>query len=238
MAQVSCCPPHGCAHRPHYEMATTTNLLYVENAYTENFEAKVVATNGDRVILDATAFYPRGGGQVGDTGEVDGLRVIDTLRDVAAVVHLLEKSSPFHAGQIVHAKIDWERRYKIMRLHSASHIVQYVIEEILGVDCKPTSPGLVDDLKDRTDYSFSDKLEPRKLSEIEARTNEIIQMGYEIQRYSDPNDPVRRYWRIDPFRPMLCGGTHPRNTREIGRISLRKGKKPGKGKERIETILA
>jgi alanyl-tRNA synthetase len=219
-------------------MATTTRPLYVENAYTQNFEATVVATNLERVVLDATAFYPKGGGQVGDTGEIDGLHVVDTLRDAAGVVHILEKSSPFHIGQIVHAKIDWERRYEVMRLHSASHIVQYVIEEILGADCRPTSPGLVDDLKDRTDYSFSDKLEPRKLSEIEARTNEIIQMGYEIQQYSDPIDRERRYWRIEPFPPMPCGGTHPRNTKEIGRISLRKGKKPGRGKERIETILA
>lgn len=214
-----------------------TNLLCVEDAYVATFEARVVRSDDNCVVLDKTAFYPRGGGQVGDTGEINGIRAVDTRRMEGMVVHLLEKSSPFSVGQTVRGRIDWDRRYKIMRLHSASHIVQYVTEEILGADCKPTSPGLVDDLKDRTDYSFNEKLEPEKLRRIEERVNEIIQGGYEIQRYSDPNDPERRYWRIEPFRPMPCGGTHPRSTREIGKVNLKKGKKPGAGKERIEIIL-
>jgi Ser-tRNA(Ala) deacylase AlaX len=213
------------------------NLLYVEDAYVSTFEARVVRADGERVVLDRTAFYPRGGGQVGDTGELDGVRVVNTERVEGIVVHFLEKSAQFSVGQTVRGRIDWDRRYKIMRLHSASHIVQYVIEEMLGADCKPTSPGLVDDLKDRTDYSINEKMEPERLKRIEERVNGIIQMGYEIKRYSDQNDPDRRYWKIEPFRPMPCGGTHPRNTKEIGKIILRRGKKPGAGKERIEISL-
>jgi len=214
-----------------------TNLLCVEDAYVATFEAKVTRSDNDRLVLDKTAFYPQGGGQVGDTGEIDGIRVVDTRKMEGMVVHLLDKSSLFTVGHTVRGRIDWDRRYRIMRLHSASHIVQYVIEEMLGMDCKPTSSGLVDDLKDRTDYSFNEKLDPERLKRIEERVNEIIQGEYEIQRYSDQNDPERRYWRIEPFRPMPCGGTHPRTTKEIGKVSLRKGKKPGAGKERIEITL-
>jgi alanyl-tRNA synthetase len=219
-------------------MNNIIRLLYVENAYTRTFDAMVIRSDANHLVLDATAFYPQGGGQVGDTGEIGGVRVTDTRRDGGEVVHLLERSSPFLVDQKIHANIDWDRRYKIMRLHSASHIVQYVIEEVIGADCTPTSSGLVDDLKDRTDYSFSVKLEPQKLKQIEAKVNEIIQMAYEIHRYSDEHEAERRYWKIEPFPAMPCGGTHPRNTNEIGKISLRRGKKPGANKERIEITLA
>ena len=214
-----------------------TKLVYVEDAYVRTFEANIVRADRNLVALDITAFYPQGGGQVGDTGEIDTFRVIDTRKVEGEVVHFLEKDSPFHVGQKVRGSLNWERRYKIMRLHSASHIVQYIIQEELGTNFKPTSPGLVDDLKDRTDYSFNEKLELEKLNMIEARANEIIRSGYEIQHYSDKDDPELRYWKIDLFPAMPCGGTHPKNTKEIGKIRLRRGKKPGAGRERVEITL-
>ena len=77
--------------------------------------------------MDQTCFYARGGGQAADTGEIQGLRVVDVESDEASdIVHVLENDAPFRTGDRVHGRIDWDRRYRIMRLHSAAHIVYYV----------------------------------------------------------------------------------------------------------------
>ncbi|MEM3088648.1 MAG: alanyl-tRNA editing protein, partial [Candidatus Bathyarchaeia archaeon] len=83
----------------------------------------------------------------------------------------------------------------------------------------------------------TDRLDLNKLKLVEERANEIISKGYEIQTWSDEQDPNRRYWKIEIFPVMACGGTHPRNTCEIGKIRLDRGKKPGSGRERIEISL-
>jgi Ser-tRNA(Ala) deacylase AlaX len=215
-----------------------TRKLYWEDPYQVEFDAVVLKIDGNRVILDKTCFFPKGGGQVGDIGEINGVKVVDTQKDETyTVTHILEKEPPFKVGDLVHGKIDWERRYKIMKLHSAAHIVYYLMQEVFGETCKPSSSGLLDDKKDRSDYFFTDKLDLNKLKRVEERANEIISKGYEIQTWSDEQDPNRRYWKIEIFPVMACGGTHPRNTREIGRIRLDRGKKPGSGRERIEISL-
>jgi Ser-tRNA(Ala) deacylase AlaX len=215
-----------------------TRKLYWEDPYQVEFDAVVLKIDGNRVILDKTCFFPKGGGQVGDIGEINGVKVVDTQKDETyTVTHILEKEPPFKVGDLVHGKIDWERRYKIMKLHSAAHIVYYLMQEVFGETCKPSSSGLLDDKKDRSDYFFTDKLDLNKLKRVEEKANEIISKGYEIQTWSDEQDPNRRYWKIEIFPVMACGGTHPRNTREIGRIRLDRGKKPGSGRERIEISL-
>jgi Ser-tRNA(Ala) deacylase AlaX len=220
------------------EEVKMTEKLFWENPYQVEFDGTVLKIDGNKVVLDKTCFFPRGGGQVGDIGEINGIRVVDTQKDdVYTVIHILEKEPSFKVGDLVRGKVDWERRYKIMKLHSAAHIVYYLMREVFGEACKPVSSGLLDDKKDRSDYFFVDKLDQEKLKQVEGRANEVIGRGYEIQTWSDEQDPNRRYWKIEIFPVMACGGTHPKNTREIGRIRIDRGKKPGSGKERIEISL-
>lgn len=214
-----------------------TILLFIDDPYMREFDAIVVRVEGNFVVLDRTCFFPRGGGQVGDTGELSGSRVADTLREGDEVRHILEDTSKFNIGQRIHGAIDWDRRYRIMRLHSASHLVYYAMREVFGDDCRPTSSGLLDDVKDRSDYSFDVPLDRIKLAEVEEKVNRLIADGIPIT-HGQESDGGRLIWRAAPFPPMECGGTHVRNTVEIGRVSLKRGSKPGRGKERIELTLA
>lgn len=187
-------------------------------------------------MLDQTCFYPRGGGQAADTGEIEGVRVVGVEKDDSSdIIHMLERDAPFKAGEKVHGRVDWSRRHRIMRLHSAAHIVYYVMQQFFGEECKPASSGLLDEQKERTDYWFSERVDLEKLKRVEEEANRIIAEGRVITTWSDEED--RRFWKMDPFPVMACGGTHVRNSQEIGRIRVDRGKKPGKGKERIEVSL-
>jgi Ser-tRNA(Ala) deacylase AlaX len=193
---------------------------------------------GNEVVLDQTCFYPRGGGQVSDTGVIDSIRVTEVLdRDDGTIAHILEKPLPSRIGDFVHGKIDWEKRYRTMRLHSASHILYYVMQQVFGGEVKPASSGLVDDKKDRTDYLFDASLDREKLRAAERKINEITREEREIKTWNDVSQGGKRMWKLEPFPVMMCGGTHVGNTNEIGEIEVSRGKKPGRGKERIEITL-
>ena len=214
-----------------------TILMFIDDPYMREFDATVVRVEGSYVVLDRTCFFPRGGGQVGDTGELSGSRVVDTLREGDEVHHILEDISKFNIGQRIHGAIDWGRRYRIMRLHSASHLVYYAMREVFGVGCRPASSGLLDEVKDRSDYLFNDPIDRVKLAEVEERVNRLIADSIPIT-HSQESDGGRLIWRAAPFPAMECGGTHVRNTAEIGPVSIKRGSKPGRGKERIELTLA
>ena len=192
----------------------------------------------NKIVLDQTCFYPRGGGQAADIGEIEGLRVVDVDKDDASdIIHVFERDVPIKTGDVVHGRIDWTRRYRIMRLHSAAHIVYYVMPQVFGEGCKPASSGLLDDQKERADYLFSEKLDREKLKKVEEEANRIISEGRTITTWTE-NNGESRFWKMDPFPVMACAGTHVRNSREIGRIRVERGKKPGKGKERVEISLS
>jgi len=214
-----------------------TALLYWEDPYVKSFKARVVRVEGNRVALDRSCFYPRGGGQVGDTGFIENMKVVDTSKDDEGTVwHVLEKECPFSESQEVSGVLDWDRRYRTMRLHSAAHIVYYMMERVYGLECKPASSGIVDPLKDRSDYLFSQSIDKAKLKELEELSNRFVAENKPITTWTD--EKGRRHWLTEGLPEMFCGGTHVKNTSEIGRVAVRRGSKPGAGKERIEITLA
>jgi alanyl-tRNA synthetase len=109
--------------------------------------------------------------------------------------------------------------------------------EVFGPDCGIASSGLLDELKERSDYTFNVPLDKAKLKEVEDRANALIAEGREIRAFRDPANPELLHWEMGEWK-MQCCGTHPRNSKEIGQIHIGRGKKPGKGRERIEISLA
>lgn len=211
-----------------------TKKLYWEDPYQREFDASVQSVDGNKVVLNQTCFYSMGGGQVGDTGELDGVRIVDTIKKDDIIVHILEKETSFKPGDVVHGKIDWERRYKIMKLHSAAHIVyNFMLKVYPGA--KIASSGIVDERKDKQDYILPDGWDKEKLAIVEKYANDFIAGDKEIKCWTDA-DGIR-HWLVVGVPDMHCGGTHVKRTSEIGRISLKRGKKPGAGKERIEILL-
>lgn len=209
-----------------------TEKLYWIDSYIKEFEAEVISIKGNMVELNRTAFYPRGRGQVGDTGFLNNLRVMDTIKEDETIYHVLEKSD-LNVGEKVRGIIDWDRRYRIMRNHSASHIVEYFML-LEFKEIRPYSSGLVDEFKDRTNYLTDKPLEIERIKNVEIQVNEFISENNPINIWID-GDGVR-HWECK-FIKTKCAGTHVRNTMEIGKVKIEKGKKPGKGRERIETIL-
>jgi len=213
---------------------TETEKLYNEDPYMRRFEATVVSIDGNEVALDRTAFYPEGGGQVGDTGLIGGVRVADTQIRDGRVVHVLEAPPGFGAGDAVQGEIDWERRHRIMRLHSAAHIMEHFLHRELGEIARLGSR--VDDEKDRADYAYEGRLPADALMRVEEAANRLIAEDREIAIRLDPRRPGIRIWSCGGIE-MPCGGTHVRGTGEIGAIRLRR-RNPGRGVERVETALA
>lgn len=209
---------------------------YFDDPYVKDFKAKVASVDGVNVVLEATYFFPRGGGQTGDSGTIDGVKVVDTVAENGRIVHIMESAPRFKAGDMVECFIDWEKRYRKMRLHSASHIVYYLMKEVFGDACTIASSGLLDENKERSDYLFEAPLDKAKLKEVEDRANALIAEGWDIRTYRDPVDPNVLRWEMSPWT-MNCCGTHPKNSKEIGHITISRGKKPGKGRERIEISL-
>jgi len=210
---------------------------YFDDPYVREFSSRIAAVEGNSVVLEDTYFFPQGGGQTGDTGHIGGAVIVDTVCDNGRIRHVMESARAFKAGDNVQCAIDWEKRYRKMRLHSASHIVYYLMREVFGEECKNASSGLLDENKERSDYLFSVPLDKSKLQEVEDRANALISACVEIKTYRDPGNPDILLWEMGRWK-MQCCGTHPRNTGEIGPIRLARGKKPGKGRERIEISLA
>ena len=208
-----------------------TVRLYDEDHYLREFDAKVMAVDGNHVELDMTAFYAESGGQSGDTGTLNEENVVYTKYIDERHVHVMENEPSFKVGDTVHGVIDWDRRYRIMKLHSASHMMEYFLWKHFGY-MKRTGSN-VDDKKDRADYLHEERLDPETLKKVETDTNNFLVEGHPITITVD-SEGIRT-WRCGPVE-MHCAGTHVKNSDEIGLIQLKR-KNPGRGEERVETSL-
>jgi len=225
-----------------------TYKLYLENQYEKEFIAKVVSIDDKKVKLDKTIFYPEGGGQPGDKGEINGIMVIDTKKDGDDVIHILEKEPTFKVGEIVKGKIDWNRRYKLMRSHTAAHLVSSVINKKTGAEI--TGNQLEED-KIRIDFSL-EKFDKEAIAKYVDETNEILKKNLEVKVYTIPREEALKMESLTKLRIGIPanlktirivdiggydiqadGGTHVKNTEEIGRLELIKCENKGKNNRRV-----
>jgi alanyl-tRNA synthetase len=209
-----------------------TTKLYDKDHYLTEFDARVSAIDRLNVVLDQTTFYAQSSGQAGDRGTINGEDVVDTRIIEGGHVHIMSEEPRFSVGDDAHGVIDWDRRYRIMKIHSASHIMEHFFYKNFGALERLGSN--VDDKKDRSDYKADERLDPEKLKKTENEINAFLAEGHEITFEVD--DDGTRTWTCDTIKGH-CSGTHVRNSSEIGLINLKR-KNPGRGKERVETSLA
>ncbi len=202
--------------------------LFYEAPYEKEFNARVVEVDVNNVILDATLFYPTGGGQEHDAGAINNFDVIDVQETDGKIIHVL-KSHNLKAGDEIHGAIDWERRYKLMRTHSALHVLYFIFAKFYGETKVIGSNVAVD--KGRMDFAVDANVN-EKLKEIEDAVNKFLSEEHFITMEEQDES---RFWKCEQWR-MPCGGTHVKNTLEIGRVKLKR-KNVGKGSERIEVQL-
>jgi misacylated tRNA(Ala) deacylase len=232
-------------------------LLFRDDAYVTNCEAEVLSADSEGIRLTRTVFYPMGGGQPGDQGILhrpDGteVRIVDTRKgaDHDDVVHIpADGASLPSPGERVTAEIDWERRHRLMRMHTCLHVLCALVDgEVTG--------GQVGDGKGRLDFNLPEG--PPDKDELTAEINRIVQGGHDVaprwitdSELAAQPDLVRtmsvkpptgsgrvRLLKIEGVDLQPCGGTHVRNTAEIGRVQVTKIENKGKQNRRINLAFA
>lgn len=232
-----------------------TRELFREDAYLKTCAANVVASGPDGVVLDATVFYPMGGGQPGDTGVLvgaDGARlpVIDTRKSEAGIVHVLAPdTSPPAVGTAVAAEIDWDRRHKHMRMHTCLHLLCAVIPA--GV-----TGGQIGAERSRLDFDPGEVVFDK--AKIETELNRLIAEDHAVaprwidEAELDVQPELVRTMSVKPPRGsgkvrlldvagvdlQPCGGTHVARTGEIGPVMVEKIESKGKRNRRVVVALA
>lgn len=230
-------------------------LLYLHDCYLKAFDATVQSVQGQAVALDRTAFYAGGGGQPVDWGMLrwsggEG-RVTDVRKDGDIAWHTVDGPLP-EAGTAVHGELDWDRRYAIMRHHSALHVLVGVVYR--SFNALVTGGAIYPD-RARMDFSLED-LNKDRVAAIEAEANRVIGEHRRVlvrflpREEFDRSDLVRlaknlvphgisevRVVEIEGFDAQADGGTHVGNTSEIGRLIVTKTENKGKANRRLEIVL-
>ena len=224
-------------------------LLFRDDPYLAACEATVVSVHENAVELDRTVFYPLGGGQAGDTGRIGEWRVLDTRKGGDSILHLLEPGARPEPGMKLPIEIDWERRYRLMRLHTALHLLGAVVKA-------PVTGGRIGD--DKAHLDFDIEMDKLVKEHIEAQLNELTQARHATSSYwitdaeLDARPELVKTMSVAPPRGegrvrlleipgvdlQACGGTHVRNTAEIGRLVVARIRSEGKRNRRITLILA
>lgn len=206
--------------------------IFWKDPYKKECIGVVEKIDGRKVVLNQSIFFAFSGGQASDKGSINGIEVEKAEKE-DEIIYTLKEEPDFSEGAEVEVKIDWDFRYKLMKLHSAAHIVYEVFTEIVGK--KKIIGSNISDKKARIDFEMDENLN-EYLPEIEEKTNEIIEKDLEIKTYEDENESGKRWWEIPGKWKMPCGGTHVKKTGEIGGVKLKR-KNIGAGKERVEIYL-
>jgi misacylated tRNA(Ala) deacylase len=229
-----------------------TELLFRDDAYLRQCSARVIAVDERGIRLDRTVFYPQGGGQPGDSGVLrlaDGraVAIADTRKGdgVDEVLHIPAPGAALPAvGDAVTAEIDWERRYRLMRMHSCLHLLCAVVPGAV-------TGGQIADGKGRLDFdvpgaTLDKEAITRRLNELIAEdhpatprwiSDEELAARPELVRTMSVKPPMGqgrvRLLDIDGVDLQPCGGTHIRRTGEIGRVEVVKIENKGRQNRRI-----
>ncbi|MFT4170979.1 MAG: alanyl-tRNA editing protein [Rhodocyclaceae bacterium] len=211
-----------------------TLKVFWQDPYLTHLATRVTQVNDADVMVEASIFYAASGGQESDAGAFDGLTVTQARWAGRELVYTLPPDHGLRPGQALTMEIDWVRRYRLMRLHFAAEIVlELMYKRRPGVD--KTGAHIAAD-KARIDFALDDSVAPL-LPALAADANDIIAADLAIvSAFSDPVNE-RRYWQIEGFAQVPCGGTHLRRSGEVGAVALKR-KNVGKGRERIEITLA
>jgi misacylated tRNA(Ala) deacylase len=232
-----------------------TELLYQQDSYVKEFDASVTKAESKLIFLDKTHFYPTSGGQPGDSGTMISAgreyRVLSAKKVGGDVAHEVD-SEGLKAGDNVHCRLDWEKRYKHMRGHTACHILSHVVNKATGALI--TGNQIAED-KCRVDFDL-ENFDREQIKEFEKEANQTIAAAapvmtsmmpreeafkipsvLKLRNVLPPSVDMIRIVEIEGYDTQACGGTHVRNTSEIGGITVTSAENKGKNNRRIYFAL-
>ena len=229
--------------------------LFEDDSYLKEFKARIIGIEkeGNRIELDQTAFYAKSGGQPGDKGtiEVEGIKieVLDTIKENNKIMNIVDDLKDLEDNSNIIGKINWDLRYKHMRMHTALHLLCSIVP--LGV-----TGGQIGYEKSRLDFNDPDKVINKE--ELEEKINLLVEDNHiitgeiiegsileekpELVRTMSVKPPQVdgkiRLIRIGDVDLQPCGGTHVKSTNEIGKIQIGKIENKGKMNRRVNLLLS
>jgi misacylated tRNA(Ala) deacylase len=236
-----------------------TQLLYLDDSYQKEFKATITNVDNKFITLDKTLFYPNSGGQPTDIGTISKddndnndnieFKVVFAKKQGADVVLELEtEDHNLKEGDSIKGIIDWNIRHKYMRYHTASHVISYVVYKETGALITGNQLGLE---KSRVDFNL-ENFDREKIKEYEQKANNILKQNLEVscegmpreeafkipsvlklKNVLPPSIDIIRIVKIGDLDAQACGGTHVKNTQEIGQIEIIKAENKGKDNRRI-----
>jgi len=229
-----------------------TDLAYLRDAFVREFDATVIAVEDNKVALDSTYYYPTGGGQPHDTGTLGSAHVSEVRKDGDLAWHTLQGPIP-NVGDTVHGVVDWDRRFNLMRTHTAMHILCGVIWNEWQV---PVTGGNMEPLSARMDFEF-DPLPEGFAQRVEELVNEAIANDHRIEVSFLPRDTavmdedlIRTKVSLIPetvkeirvvdivgLDKQADGGTHVASTKDVGHLRVVKLENKGKGNKRVRVEI-
>jgi len=225
--------------------------LYLKDCYLKEWKTKVVSADKKFIVLEDTAFYPNAGGQPFDTGVMKTggkeFRVVFVGKFDGKISHEVDQEG-LKEGDEVECQIDWDRRYRHMRMHTAAHVLTKVIFKESGAVISGNQLG---EEKSRIDFNLED-FDKEKVQGWIDEANGVISEGRDVKLDFMPREEalkipdfvrtmadliqkidVLRVINIEDFDKQACGGTHLKNIKEIGKIKLLKTDNKGKNNRRI-----
>jgi Ser-tRNA(Ala) deacylase AlaX len=225
-----------------------TRRLFWEDMYLKEFDANIVSIDGNKVILDQTAFNPRGGGLVSDLGKISNVNVLEAIKEGDEVLHLIDNPELLRIGDSVHCALDWERRYRIMKMHTSAHILCAIVNRETGalITGNQISPEI-----SRIDFSL-EQFDREKISDYIKMANDIVKSALDVKtsflkreealkvpglvklaNAAPPSVEVLRIVQIGDVDVQADGGVHVSNTIEIGEIIGKGAENKGKNNRRL-----
>ncbi len=194
-----------------------TELVYYQDQYKTEIDAKVIKVEGNRISLDKTIFIPQTNTELGDFGKVNYTKIAGSKKEGEEVWHIIPQDNIFKVGDKVKLTLDWKYRLNAIRLHSALHLLAGVFDSkfkeraVAGV-VKPKNACLI----------FKHEISGEKITSAIEQTNVDIKSGAEIKTYWDEKRKGFRWCIVKDYPPIPCGGLHVKNANEIGELVLEK----------------
>lgn len=211
-----------------------TKKIFWDNPYLTELNTVVETVCDNRITLRETIFYAFSGGQESDSGTIDHYSVLEAKKEDKQIYYTLSNDHQLKQGDDVLIKIDWARRYQLMRLHFAAEVIlELVYQRIPNI--KKIGAHIAQD-KARIDFQWKNNMSSL-LESLQRAARDIVNADELIVSAFSDELNERRYWKINAFSQVACGGTHIRRTSEIGQIRLKRRNR-GQGIERIEIYVS
>jgi misacylated tRNA(Ala) deacylase len=234
-------------------MTFTLEGLYLQDSYIKEYETKIISIEENKIILEKTIFYPMGGGQPSDKGILQSkdeiLNIVEVKKIDGEIIHIVHKKPEIiKENEIINCKLDWERRHTLMRYHTATHILCSVFNKYAGA---LITGNQIDVDKTRIDFDL-ENFDREKITYYSDLANQIISRNIDIEIFFMNRDKAMkiegitklakalppsieklRIVKIGDFDMQADGGTHVKNTSEIGKIEIIKAENKGKNNRRV-----